>query len=46
MTGSGMLFINPPWQLEQQAQILLPWLNQHLTDGKGHWKIDWQVPEN
>jgi 23S rRNA (adenine2030-N6)-methyltransferase len=46
MTGSGMLFINPPWQLEQQAQILLPWLNQHLTDGKGHWKIEWQVPEN
>ena len=46
MTGSGMLFINPPWQLEQQAQILLPWLNQHLTDGKGQWKIEWQVPEN
>ncbi|MEY4211601.1 MAG: hypothetical protein RLZ92_1982 [Pseudomonadota bacterium] len=46
MTGSGMLFINPPWQLEQQAQKLLPWLNQHLTAGKGHWKIEWQVPEN
>ncbi len=46
MTGSGMLFINPPWQLEQQAEVLLPWLNRVLTDGQGHWKIEWQVPES
>ena len=45
MTGSGMLFINPPWQLVQQAELLLPWLNRVLTDGEGHWKIEWQVPE-
>ncbi len=46
MTGSGMLFINPPWQLDDQAETLLPWLNQVLTDGQGRWKIDWQVPES
>lgn len=46
MTGSGMLFINPPWQLESQATALLPWLNRVLTDDQGHWKIEWQVPES
>jgi 23S rRNA (adenine2030-N6)-methyltransferase len=45
MTGSGMLFINPPWQLEQQALTLLPWLNQQLAEGQGHWQVTWQVPE-
>lgn len=45
MTGSGMLFINPPWQLQRQAEALLPWLNQTLTDGQGFWRIEWLVPE-
>jgi 23S rRNA (adenine2030-N6)-methyltransferase len=45
MTGSGMLFINPPWQLESQAEALLPWLNQVLTEEQGAWKVDWLVPE-
>jgi 23S rRNA (adenine2030-N6)-methyltransferase len=45
MTGSGMLLINPPWPLEEQANSLLPWLNQLLTDNQGHWQIVWQVPE-
>jgi len=36
MTGSGMLFINPPWQLDSQAEALLPCLNQALADGRGH----------
>jgi len=46
MTGSGMLFINPPWQLNSQAETLLPWLNQVLTEGQGQWKVKWQVPES
>lgn len=45
MTGSGMLFINPPWQLPSQAEALLPWLNRVLTDGQGAWKVEWLVPE-
>ncbi|WP_367155665.1 23S rRNA (adenine(2030)-N(6))-methyltransferase RlmJ [Methylomonas sp. HYX-M1] len=45
MTGSGMLFINPPWLLLQQAEMLLPWLNRVLTDGQGTWTIEWWVPE-
>ena len=46
MTGSGVLFINPPWQLDSQAQAFLPWLNQSLTGGKGRWTVEWQVPES
>ena len=46
MSGSGMLFINPPWQLQAQAEMLLPWLNQTLTEGQGSWKVIWQVPES
>ncbi len=46
MTGSGMLIINPPWQLDSQAEALLPCLNQALADGKGYWKVEWQVPES
>jgi 23S rRNA (adenine2030-N6)-methyltransferase len=45
MTGSGMLFINPPWQLENQARLLLPWLNEVLSEAGGHWKVEWQVQE-
>ncbi|WP_446808769.1 23S rRNA (adenine(2030)-N(6))-methyltransferase RlmJ [Methylomonas sp. 2BW1-5-20] len=46
MTGSGMLFINPPWQLDSQAELMLPWLSQILAEGQGHWKVEWQVPES
>lgn len=45
MTGSGMLFINPPWQLQMQVETLMSWLNQALTDGRGTWKVEWLVPE-
>lgn len=45
MTGSGMLIINPPWRLQEQAESLLPWLNQVLTDGQGRYLVDWLVPE-
>lgn len=45
MTGSGMLIINPPWQLDIQAENLLSWLNQELTAGQGKSKVVWQVAE-
>ena len=45
MTGSGMLLLNPPWQLEEQVNSLLPWLNRQLTDDQGRWQVVWQVPE-
>ncbi|GAB4259249.1 MAG: 23S rRNA (adenine(2030)-N(6))-methyltransferase RlmJ [Methylomicrobium sp.] len=45
MTGSGLLWINPPWTIEKQAQALLPWLHGKLEQNGGHWSMDWQVPE-
>ena len=46
MNGSGMLLINPPWQLDEQLRVLLPWLHQRLDpQQQGRWAVDWVVPE-
>ncbi|PHM73068.1 23S rRNA (adenine(2030)-N(6))-methyltransferase RlmJ [Xenorhabdus kozodoii] len=46
MTASGMIVINPPWQLEQQMKAVLPWLHQILVpEGIGHTSVEWIVPE-
>jgi 23S rRNA (adenine2030-N6)-methyltransferase len=46
LNGSGILFINPPWQLDQQLTAGLPWLHQALAvTGRGRWQVDWLVPE-
>jgi len=31
MVGSGMLVINPPWHLQEQLQLCLPWLQSVLS---------------
>ena len=46
MTASGMVVINPPWQLEQQMKSILPYLTQTLVpEGTGSWTVEWIVPE-
>ncbi|MEW6648087.1 MAG: 23S rRNA (adenine(2030)-N(6))-methyltransferase RlmJ [Pseudomonadota bacterium] len=46
MHGSGMLLINPPWQLDEQLKALLPWLHQCLDHaGHGRWTVAWLVGE-
>lgn len=45
MTASGMIVINPPWQLADQMRQVLPYLSQVLTQGKGDWTVNWIVPE-
>lgn len=45
MTGSGLIIINPPYQLDEQALQLLPWLNKVLTDESGSYSVEWWVPE-
>jgi len=46
MTGSGLIIINPPWQLDSEMTGLLPWLWQCLAPEKtGAWKVRWLVPE-
>ncbi len=44
MRGSGMLVINPPWQLDQQFEALLPELCQ-LLGPESHAQLEWQVGE-
>lgn len=47
MYGSGMLVINPPWQLDQTLAEVSPWLAEQLQTeaGSGRWRLDWLVPE-
>lgn len=39
MNGCGLLIVNPPWQLEQQLQELLPWLLSKLNVTEGRYQI-------
>ena len=46
MTASGMVVINPPWQLEQQMKSILPyWTQTLIPEGTGSWTVEWIVPE-
>jgi 23S rRNA (adenine2030-N6)-methyltransferase len=46
MYGTGMVIINPPYQLEQALQELLPWLWRILSaQGAGKWRVEWLVTE-
>lgn len=45
MYGSGMLVINPPWQLDETLKQLSPWLQTALQQGDGDWRLEWLVPE-
>ncbi|WP_210396222.1 23S rRNA (adenine(2030)-N(6))-methyltransferase RlmJ [Motiliproteus sediminis] len=40
MGGSGMVVINPPWQLRAEMEITLPWLAERLApEGGGRYRI-------
>lgn len=46
MTASGMIVINPPWQLEAQMKKVLPYLTEVLVpEGTGSWSVSWITPE-
>ncbi|WP_455648263.1 23S rRNA (adenine(2030)-N(6))-methyltransferase RlmJ [Lonepinella koalarum] len=46
MTASGMIVINPPWQLESQMKQILPYLVKTLVpENTGSWKVSWITPE-
>lgn len=46
MTASGMIVINPPWQLESQMKKILPYLTQTLVpESTGSWSVSWITPE-
>lgn len=41
MVGSGMLLLNPPWQVDVALFEALPWLVQHMAAENGSWQLDW-----
>ncbi len=46
MYGSGMLLINPPWQLDEKIEALMPWLYRRLAQsGADEPQERWLVPE-
>lgn len=46
LNGSGMILVNPPWQLAEQLRKLLPWVHERLApEGQGGARIEWLVGE-
>lgn len=46
MSGAGLVIVNPPWQLYERLQEILPRLHRLLApDGSGGTRTGWIVPE-
>jgi 23S rRNA (adenine2030-N6)-methyltransferase len=46
LRGCGMLIINPPFGLNEEARPLLAWLWRVLSqDGEGGYTVSWLAPE-
>jgi len=43
LNGSGMLIVNPPWLLDNQLKIVLPWLLSKLNVSHGQYKLKFIV---
>lgn len=44
MNGSGMLLLNPPWQLDARLASVLPLLADQLGEPGASWRLDWLRP--
>jgi 23S rRNA (adenine2030-N6)-methyltransferase len=46
LQGSGLLIINPPWQLDAQLASIVPWIWTRLSPRQeGGWSVDWLSSE-
>ncbi|ARU90071.1 23S rRNA (adenine(2030)-N(6))-methyltransferase RlmJ [Pseudomonas sp. M30-35] len=45
LNGSGLVISNPPWGLEDELKLLLPWLAERLGLTQGGWRMDWLIEE-
>jgi 23S rRNA (adenine2030-N6)-methyltransferase len=46
LNGSGIVIVNPPWQIDERLREVLPWLHSVLdSQGRGGWRVEWLVPE-
>ena len=44
MNGSGMLLLNPPWQLDTALAPVLPLLSARLGEPGASWRLEWLRP--
>ncbi|MFZ5724107.1 MAG: 23S rRNA (adenine(2030)-N(6))-methyltransferase RlmJ [Pseudomonadota bacterium] len=44
LNGSGMIVVNPPWQLDDKLAVELPWLWQRLRIDGGRHDLRWLSP--
>lgn len=45
MYGSGMAFINLPWQLDEQIKTCMPLLVKQLAEKEGGFRAEWIIQE-
>ncbi len=45
MTGTGLFIVNPPWQLSEQMQQVLPYLKRHLGNSNSHYAVNTLIDE-
>lgn len=46
LAGTGLIIVNPPYTLKQEAETLLPFLAHRLSRGPRHgWRAEWVTPE-
>ncbi len=44
--GCGLIVVNPPWKLKEEAEAMLPFLARALAQGeRTAWRADWLVGE-
>lgn len=45
MTGTGLFVVNPPWQLKQQLDSILPYLKTTLGDNQSSYSLEQIIEE-
>ncbi|MDO7083546.1 23S rRNA (adenine(2030)-N(6))-methyltransferase RlmJ [Pseudocolwellia sp. AS88] len=45
MTGTGLYIVNPPWQLTQQLEAIMPYLKDKLGDSQSTYSLEQIIEE-
>jgi 23S rRNA (adenine2030-N6)-methyltransferase len=45
MTGTGLFIVNPPWQLYQQLEEILPYLKNKLGNSESDYSLKQLIAE-
>ena len=45
MTGTGLFVVNPPWQLTQQLEAIMPYLKDKLGDSQSSYSLEQIIEE-